>query len=76
MPGVISHATNVAEYPELVSSASSGSAQLVGRENIIAGTDRGFAQGSFYRCVHPSIMWAIFEALVEGVRLAVRELWA
>jgi 5-methyltetrahydropteroyltriglutamate--homocysteine methyltransferase len=48
---------------------------LVGRENIIAGTDCGFAQSPMYRRVHPSIMWAKLEALVEGARLASRELW-
>ena len=50
-------------------------ARLVGRENIIAGTDCGFAQGPFHRRVHPSIMWAKLEALAEGARLASRELW-
>ena len=49
--------------------------QLVGRENVIAGTDCGFAQGPFYRRVHPSIMWAKLEALSEGARLASKELW-
>jgi 5-methyltetrahydropteroyltriglutamate--homocysteine methyltransferase len=75
MPGVISHATNVVEHPELVSERIVRLAQLVGRENVIAGTDCGFAQGPFYRRVHPSIMWAKLEALAEGARLASRELW-
>ena len=75
MPGVISHATNVVEHPELVCERIVRIAQLVGRENVIAGTDCGFAQGPFYRRVHPSIMWAKFEALVGGARLASRELW-
>ena len=48
---------------------------IVGRERVIAGTDCGFAQGPFYRRVHPSIMWAKFEALSEGARLATKELW-
>ena len=69
MPGVISHATNVVEHPELVSERIVRIAQLVGRENVIAGTDCGFAQGPFYRRVHPSIMWAKFEALVGGLGL-------
>ena len=56
-------------------SASCGSRKLVGRENVIAGTDCGFAQGPFYRRVHPSIMWAKLEALAEGARLATRALW-
>jgi 5-methyltetrahydropteroyltriglutamate--homocysteine methyltransferase len=50
-------------------------ARLVGRENLIAGTDCGFAQGPFYRRVHPSIMWAKLEALAQGARLASAELW-
>jgi len=75
IPGVISHATNVVEHPELVAERVVRLAKLVGRENVIAGTDCGFAQGPFYRRVHPSIMWAKFEALVEGARLATAELW-
>jgi 5-methyltetrahydropteroyltriglutamate--homocysteine methyltransferase len=50
-------------------------AKLVGRENVIAGTDCGFAQGPFHRRVHPSIMWAKLEALAAGARLASQELW-
>jgi 5-methyltetrahydropteroyltriglutamate--homocysteine methyltransferase len=50
-------------------------AKIVGRENVIAGTDCGFAQGPFHRRVHPSIMWAKFEALSQGARLASKELW-
>jgi 5-methyltetrahydropteroyltriglutamate--homocysteine methyltransferase len=75
MPGVISHATNIVEHPELVSERIVRLAHLVGRENVIAGTDCGFAQSPMYRRVHPSIMWAKFEALVEGARLASKELW-
>ena len=75
IPGVISHATNVVEHPELVAERIVRLAKIVGRENVIAGTDCGFAQGPFYRRVHPSIMWAKLEALSEGARLASRELW-
>jgi 5-methyltetrahydropteroyltriglutamate--homocysteine methyltransferase len=75
VPGVISHATNVVEHPELVSERITRLASLVGREHIIAGTDCGFAQGPFHRRVHPSIMWAKLEALVAGARLATKELW-
>lgn len=75
IPGVISHATNVVEHPELVAERIVRLANLVGRENVIAGTDCGFAQGPFYRRVHPSIMWAKLEALAEGARIASRELW-
>jgi 5-methyltetrahydropteroyltriglutamate--homocysteine methyltransferase len=75
IPGVISHATNVVEHPELVAERITRLAKIVGSENVIAGTDCGFAQGPFHRRVHPSIMWAKLEALVEGARLASRELW-
>ena len=76
IPGVISHATNVVEHPELVAERIVRLARLVGRENLIAGTDCGFAQGPFHRRVHPSVMWAKLDALVEGARLASAELWA
>jgi len=75
MPGVISHATNVVEHPELVAERIVRFARLVGPQNLIAGTDCGFAQGPFHRRVHPSVMWAKLEALAEGARLASRELW-
>jgi len=75
IPGVISHATNVVEHPELVSERIVRLAELVGKENIIAGTDCGFAQGPFHQRVHASIMWAKLEALVEGAKLASNELW-
>jgi 5-methyltetrahydropteroyltriglutamate--homocysteine methyltransferase len=75
IPGVISHATNVVEHPELVAERVVRLARLVGRENVIAGTDCGFAQGPFYRRVHPSIMWAKLDALAQGARLASKQLW-
>jgi methionine synthase II (cobalamin-independent) len=75
IPGVISHATNIVEHPELVCERIVRFAGLVGRENLIAGTDCGFAQSPMYRRVHPSIMWAKLEALAEGARLATKELW-
>jgi 5-methyltetrahydropteroyltriglutamate--homocysteine methyltransferase len=75
VPGVISHATNIVEHPELVAQRIARFAGLLGRENVIAGTDCGFAQGPFHRRVHPSIMWAKFESLVAGARLASRQLW-
>jgi 5-methyltetrahydropteroyltriglutamate--homocysteine methyltransferase len=75
IPGVISHATNVVEHPELVAERITRLARLVGRDNIIAGTDCGFAQGPFHRRVHPTIMWAKLDTLVQGARLATAELW-
>lgn len=74
-PGVISHATNVVEHPELVAERIVRIAKLVGRENVIASTDCGFAQGPFHRRVHPTIMWAKLESLAEGARIATKELW-
>jgi 5-methyltetrahydropteroyltriglutamate--homocysteine methyltransferase len=75
IPGVISHATNVVEHPELVAERIVRLAKIVGRENVIAGTDCGFAQGPFHRRVHPSIMWAKLEALAAGAKIASKELW-
>ena len=76
LPGVISHATNIVEHPELVAERLVRFAGVVGRENVIGSTDCGFAQGAFYRRVHPSIMWAKLAALVDGARIASRQLWA
>jgi len=75
IPGVISHATNIVEHPELVAERIVRLAQLVGRENVIASTDCGFAQVTYFARVHPSIMWAKLEALVAGARLASDALW-
>jgi 5-methyltetrahydropteroyltriglutamate--homocysteine methyltransferase len=75
IPGVISHATNVVEHPELVAERIIRFARLVGRENVIAGTDCGFAQGPYVQRVHPSIMWSKLQALVEGAQLATNHLW-
>jgi 5-methyltetrahydropteroyltriglutamate--homocysteine methyltransferase len=75
VPGVISHATNVVEHPELVAERIVRVARLVGRENLMAGTDCGFAQGPFHRRVHPTIMWAKLETLAAGAKIASRQLW-
>ena len=75
VPGVISHATNVVEHPELVAERICRYASAVGRENVIAGTDCGFAQSPLYQRVHQSIQWAKLEALVEGAKIASDELW-
>jgi 5-methyltetrahydropteroyltriglutamate--homocysteine methyltransferase len=74
-PGVVSHGTNVVEHPELVAERILRFAGVVGRENVIASTDCGFAQEQFNRRVHPSIMWAKLEAMAEGARIASEELW-
>ncbi|HLW94829.1 MAG TPA: cobalamin-independent methionine synthase II family protein [Solirubrobacteraceae bacterium] len=73
-PGVISHATNVVEHPELVAERLERLARIVGPDRVLASTDCGFAQGPFLRRVHPSIQWAKLEALAEGARIASRNL--
>jgi 5-methyltetrahydropteroyltriglutamate--homocysteine methyltransferase len=75
IPGVISHATNIVEHPELVAQRLVRLAKIVGRENVLGGTDCGFAQSPFAQRVHPSIMWAKLRSLSEGARLASAELW-
>jgi 5-methyltetrahydropteroyltriglutamate--homocysteine methyltransferase len=75
IPGVISHATNIVEHPELVAERIVRLAKIVGRENVMGGTDCGFAQSPFARRVHPSIMWAKLKSLAEGARIATAALW-
>ena len=75
VPGVVSHGTNVVEHPELVAERLTRFASCVGRENLIAGTDCGFAQEELNRRVHPTVMWAKLEAMVEGARIASQQLW-
>ncbi len=70
IPGVVSHATNVLEHPELVADRLVRFAKTVGRENVIAGTDCGLGGR-----VHPQIAWAKLGALAQGAELASRELW-
>ena len=75
IPGVVTHHTITVEHPRLVADRIVTFARLVGRENVIAGTDCGFAQSEGIQRVHPSVMWAKFESLAEGARLATKELW-
>jgi 5-methyltetrahydropteroyltriglutamate--homocysteine methyltransferase len=75
IPGVISHATNIVEHPELVAERIVRLARIVGRENVMGGADCGFAQSPFARRVHPTIMWAKLKSLVEGARIATQVLW-
>lgn len=75
IPGVVTHHTITVEHPRVVADRIVRFARLVGRENVIAGTDCGFAQLDRIERVPPSVMWAKFEALVEGARLASAELW-
>jgi 5-methyltetrahydropteroyltriglutamate--homocysteine methyltransferase len=76
IPGVITHASNIVEHPELIAERIVRYARLVGRENVIAGADCGFSSQATYRPeVHPSVVWTKFQALAEGARLATRQLW-
>jgi len=75
IPGVISHSTVLVEHPELVAERIQKFAGIVGRENVIAGADCGFATFAGSEEIHPSVVWAKFRALVEGARLATTELW-
>jgi 5-methyltetrahydropteroyltriglutamate--homocysteine methyltransferase len=75
IPGVITHHVVTVEHPRLVADRIIRFARLVGRENVIAGTDCGFAQIDNLQRVHPTVMWAKFESLVEGARIASKELW-
>ena len=76
IPGVISHTTNLVEHPELIAERIQRYANLVGRENVIAGADCGFAASAVrFNDTHPSVAWLKFAALAEGARLATRRLW-
>jgi 5-methyltetrahydropteroyltriglutamate--homocysteine methyltransferase len=75
IPGVITHHVMTVEHPQVVADRLVRFASIVGRENVIAGSDCGFAQAENVQRVHPDIMWAKFEALAEGARLATQELW-
>jgi 5-methyltetrahydropteroyltriglutamate--homocysteine methyltransferase len=70
LPGVVGHATNVVEHPELVADRIERFAKLVGRENVIASTDCGLGGR-----IHPQIAWAKLEALAQGAELATKRLW-
>ncbi|HEY1233478.1 MAG TPA: cobalamin-independent methionine synthase II family protein [Candidatus Binatia bacterium] len=71
IPGVVSHSTDLVEHPELVADRLIGFAELVGRENVIAGTDCGLGGR-----VHPQIAWAKLRALCDGAAIASRKLWS
>jgi 5-methyltetrahydropteroyltriglutamate--homocysteine methyltransferase len=76
IPGMILHASNIVEHPELIAERLGRFANLVGRENVVAGADCGFSSQASYKTeVHPTVVWAKFEAMREGARLASRSLW-
>ena len=76
IPGVITHASNIVEHPELIAERLGRYAKLVGRENVLAGGDCGFSsQACYHTEVHPTVIWAKFEAMAEGARIATQQLW-
>ena len=76
IPGMVAHANNIVEHPELICERIVRFANIVGRENVIAGSDCGFSTQATYRTeVHPTVVWAKFEAMAEGARLATEQLW-
>ncbi len=75
IPGVLDSTTNYIEHPELVAERLCRFAEVVGRENVIAGTDCGFATFAGIADVDPKIAWAKLRAMAEGARLASEQLW-
>ena len=75
IPGVISHSTILVEHPELIAERIVRYANIVGRDNIIAGSDCGFATFAGSKEVHPSIVWAKLKALSDGARIASKQIW-
>ncbi|HEY1298341.1 MAG TPA: hypothetical protein VGJ60_35110, partial [Chloroflexota bacterium] len=75
IPGVIDSTTNYVEHPELIAERIVRLARLVGRSNVLAGTDCGFGTGAGRGWVAPSVVWAKFRALEEGAQLASQALW-
>jgi 5-methyltetrahydropteroyltriglutamate--homocysteine methyltransferase len=75
IPGVITHHTITVEHPRLIADRIVRFARLVGRENVIAGSDCGFAQAQYIERAAVSVMWAKFASLAEGARIASAELW-
>jgi 5-methyltetrahydropteroyltriglutamate--homocysteine methyltransferase len=75
IPGVITHSSNIVEHPELIAQRIARFASAVGRENVIAGADCGFASFAATCEVHPSVVWVKLKALADGARLASAALW-
>jgi 5-methyltetrahydropteroyltriglutamate--homocysteine methyltransferase len=75
-PGVITHASNIVEHPELIAERIVRYAKLVGRENVMAGADCGFSSMALYKTeVHNTVVWEKFKALRQGADLATKQLW-
>ena len=76
-PGMITHASNIVEHPELIAERILRFAKLVGRENVIAAADCGFSSQALYRTeVHHTVVWEKFKALRQGADLATKQLWS
>ena len=75
IPGVITHSTILVEHPELVAERIMRYAKVVGRENVIAGADCGFATFAGSKEIHPTIVWAKLKSLSEGAQIASKQLW-
>ena len=76
IPGVITQSTVLVEHPELVAERIVRFARVVGRENVVAGADCGFASFAGSTEIHPSIVWAKLAALTAGARIASQQLWS
>ncbi len=76
IPGVISNSTVLVEHPELVAQRICRFANIVGRENVIAGSDGGFANLASWTEIHPTVVWAKLQALAEGARIATKKLFS
>ncbi|MGB6174492.1 MAG: cobalamin-independent methionine synthase II family protein [Xanthobacteraceae bacterium] len=75
-PGMITHASNIVEHPELIAERIMRFAKLVGRENVIAAADCGFSSQALYRTeVHDTVVWEKFKALRQGADIATKKLW-
>ena len=75
-PGVITHASNIVEHPELIAERLLRFAKLVGRDNVMAGADCGFSSQALYKTeVHPTVVWEKFKAMREGADIASKKLW-
>jgi len=76
-PGMITHASNIVEHPELIAERIMRYAKLVGRENVMAGADCGFSSQALYKTeVHPTVVWEKFKALRQGADIATKRLWS
>jgi 5-methyltetrahydropteroyltriglutamate--homocysteine methyltransferase len=75
-PGVVTHASNIVEHPELIAERIVRFAKLVGRENVMAGGDCGFSSQALYKTeVHPTVVWEKFKAMRQGADIATKQLW-